>query len=208
MPHSFDPFPTPYRLFFTVVEPAVTLGGVVYAVFSPLEYHQNLIPPTTAPIPLDVHPASIMAVRQLGSCPFAVPLSSNRALTITRRLLPLRAPRHLPSPSDRLLPTSSSSPPRENYQILPRLPRHRRLHPHRASLLLRLTAANPPGRASLSTTSASQARSTIRTGTRSSWESASSLSVGGEELADERSQLRDYGWAVPRSLALVRWDRA
>jgi hypothetical protein len=68
-PH-FNPFPLPYHAFFTIVEPAFTVGGVIYSVFSPLDYHQHLLPFTVAPMPLasEVHQASIMGVRQLGSC--------------------------------------------------------------------------------------------------------------------------------------------
>lgn len=44
----------------------------MYAVFSPVEYHQGLIPPSVV-LPQavgEVHPSTVMAVRQLGSCQF------------------------------------------------------------------------------------------------------------------------------------------
>lgn len=49
---------------------ALTVGGVIYAVFKPVEYHQGLIPPSVVAPELAerVHPSTIMAVRQLGSC--------------------------------------------------------------------------------------------------------------------------------------------
>jgi len=53
-----------------LVRRALTLGGVAYAVFKPVEYHQGLIPPSVvAPqAGKEVHPSTVMAVRQLGSC--------------------------------------------------------------------------------------------------------------------------------------------
>ncbi|ORY67952.1 hypothetical protein BCR35DRAFT_308325 [Leucosporidium creatinivorum] len=66
--HSADIFPQPYHIFFGFVEPALTIGGAVYASFAPLPYHQELVPTIVAARPLLVHPASLMAVRQLGSC--------------------------------------------------------------------------------------------------------------------------------------------
>lgn len=65
---SFDPFPPSYEFFFTTLEPALTFAGAVFAILSPVTYHQKLIPTAIAPLALDVHPASLMGVRQLGSC--------------------------------------------------------------------------------------------------------------------------------------------
>lgn len=85
---SFNPFPPAYQFFFCTVEvrsasplpsflqadrppphqPALTIGGVLFSVFAPLKYHQDLIPTSVASTPSNVHPASLMAVRQLGSC--------------------------------------------------------------------------------------------------------------------------------------------
>jgi hypothetical protein len=64
------PWPAPYRIFFTVFEPAVTLGGVVMSVFQPAAYHRDLIPLHIATPPKVAPTASIMAIRQLGSCTF------------------------------------------------------------------------------------------------------------------------------------------
>ncbi|KAM0753356.1 hypothetical protein T439DRAFT_323993 [Meredithblackwellia eburnea MCA 4105] len=71
---SFDPFPPAYKVFFATVEPLLTAIGVFKAVFTPLTYHKELIPPSVAAIPLNVHPASVMSVRQLGSCFFLLAL--------------------------------------------------------------------------------------------------------------------------------------
>ncbi|KAK4052487.1 hypothetical protein OIV83_002289 [Microbotryomycetes sp. JL201] len=64
--------PAPYRLFFTIVEPGLTVGGVVYAVLSPHDYLQQLVPasPTNSKLEnilVRDDQNAVMAVRQLGS---------------------------------------------------------------------------------------------------------------------------------------------
>lgn len=66
--HSSQILPWHYYHFFTFVEPALTIGGAVYAIFSPRRYHLELIPSLVMAGPITSHPASIMAIRQLGSC--------------------------------------------------------------------------------------------------------------------------------------------
>lgn len=98
--NSLNPLPASYHFFFTTVEPSVTspvprfplgeltltllrrcrlltLGGVWYAVATPREYHQGLIPSSVVrPQPVGlIHPSSVMAIRQLGSCQLRTPTS-------------------------------------------------------------------------------------------------------------------------------------
>ncbi|SCV71316.1 BQ2448_2904 [Microbotryum intermedium] len=65
-----------YFHFFTFVEPLLTIFGSIYATFSPLQYYTELVPIAVAspPLAINVHPAGIMAVRQLGSCFFLLAL--------------------------------------------------------------------------------------------------------------------------------------
>ncbi|GAA5992493.1 hypothetical protein JCM5350_003495 [Sporobolomyces pararoseus] len=69
---SSSPLPTPYFVFFSLVEPLLTYIGAAYAIFTPTEYFVSLFPPSLRPPPVlaSIHPASIMATRQLGSCYF------------------------------------------------------------------------------------------------------------------------------------------
>ncbi|GAA6048814.1 hypothetical protein JCM3770_003635 [Rhodotorula araucariae] len=67
---SRDPFPTPYFLFFAVVEPLLTIAGAAKAVLFPAYFHSTLFPLTLGVPPLDptaAHAATVMAVRQLGN---------------------------------------------------------------------------------------------------------------------------------------------
>lgn len=67
-----DPLPFPFDIFFTIVEPALTIGGAIWAWFGPVNYHESLIPETVVPKPstmgVDPHTSTVMAVRQLGNC--------------------------------------------------------------------------------------------------------------------------------------------
>ncbi|GAA5912758.1 uncharacterized protein JCM6883_006224 [Sporobolomyces salmoneus] len=84
-----DPLPTPYFLFFSVVEPFLTYLGAAYAVFTPVEYFVALYPPLlkAPPVGSKVHPASVMATRQLGSCFFLFALMGSIMLPRVRNLL-------------------------------------------------------------------------------------------------------------------------
>ncbi|GAA5832803.1 hypothetical protein JCM11251_005770 [Rhodosporidiobolus azoricus] len=64
---GFDPLPRPYFLFFTLVEPFLTILGSLYAIFLPHTYYPSLHPSFAAP---PTSPPAIMAIRQLGSCFF------------------------------------------------------------------------------------------------------------------------------------------
>lgn len=75
---SLGVFPWYYHAFFTLVEPALTLGGAAWAIFSPDDYHRELIPVAVAAKPSLIHPSSVMAVRQLGSCESSARLAWNR----------------------------------------------------------------------------------------------------------------------------------
>ena len=63
------------------------VAGVIFAVFDPLKYHKDLIPISVARTPVDVHPASLMAVRQLGSCFFLLALFATFLLRAIHRNL-------------------------------------------------------------------------------------------------------------------------
>ncbi|KAM0790580.1 hypothetical protein ACM66B_004447 [Microbotryomycetes sp. NB124-2] len=77
MAHS-SVLPKPYRLFFTVMEPALTVGGVVYSVLTPRQYLQDLVPKAVAGTRMreviKESQSAVMAVRQLGSCFFLLAL--------------------------------------------------------------------------------------------------------------------------------------
>ncbi|KAK4057019.1 hypothetical protein OIO90_001919 [Microbotryomycetes sp. JL221] len=82
---SLSVLPPPYYVFFTLVEPGLTVGGVVYAVFQPVAYLDSLVPPSTPLLQTGSHVIdkvfkphatqnAIMATRQLGSCFFLLAL--------------------------------------------------------------------------------------------------------------------------------------
>ncbi|BGP42107.1 hypothetical protein JCM10450v2_006193 [Rhodotorula kratochvilovae] len=92
-----DPFPTPYFLFFAVLEPLLTLIGAAKAALFPAHFHSTLIPLTLGAPPLDpkaAHAATIMAVRQLGNTYGLVALIGAVLLPTLRRTLTDR-PREL-----------------------------------------------------------------------------------------------------------------
>ncbi|GAA5886856.1 hypothetical protein JCM16303_006735 [Sporobolomyces ruberrimus] len=84
-----DPLPRPYFLFFSLVEPLLTYIGSIYATLSPSTYFTSLYPPSLYPPPLvhAIHPASIMATRQLGSCFFLFALMGSIMLPRVRNVL-------------------------------------------------------------------------------------------------------------------------
>ncbi|BGP18424.1 hypothetical protein JCM10213_001671 [Rhodosporidiobolus nylandii] len=83
--HPLDPLPRSYFLFFTVLEPFLTILGSLYAIFRPATYFSSLFPPTLAPPPMEDHPASLMAVRQLGSCFFLFAILGATLLRVVNR---------------------------------------------------------------------------------------------------------------------------
>ncbi|GAA5937534.1 hypothetical protein JCM1841_000210 [Sporobolomyces salmonicolor] len=87
-----SPLPTPYYLFFSLLEPFLTYCGAAYAIFTPLPYFVSLFPASIIPAPLikAVHPASIMATRQLGSCFFLFALMGSIMLPRVRKALEAR----------------------------------------------------------------------------------------------------------------------
>ncbi|GAA5961451.1 hypothetical protein JCM3765_003585 [Sporobolomyces pararoseus] len=86
---SNSPLPTPYFVFFSVVEPLLTYIGAAYAIFTPSEYFISLFPPSLRlpPVLSSIHPASIMATRQLGSCFFLFALMGSCMLPRVRNVL-------------------------------------------------------------------------------------------------------------------------
>ncbi|BGP26530.1 hypothetical protein JCM10295v2_005483 [Rhodotorula toruloides] len=85
----FDPLPSPYFLFFSVVEPLFTFAGAAYAIFTPLPYYVALYPASllAPPNPKTTHVAATMVVRQLGSCFFLFALMGCVLLPAMRRML-------------------------------------------------------------------------------------------------------------------------
>ncbi|BGP02107.1 hypothetical protein NBRC10513v2_005755 [Rhodotorula toruloides] len=85
----FDPLPSPYFLFFSVLEPLLTFAGAAYAIFTPLPYYIALYPPSllAPPTAKSTHVAAIMVVRQLGSCFFLFALMGCVLLPAMRRTL-------------------------------------------------------------------------------------------------------------------------
>ncbi|GAA5847655.1 hypothetical protein JCM3766R1_002440 [Sporobolomyces carnicolor] len=83
---SNDPLPRAYFLFFAVVEPVLTYIGAAYAALTPVEYFVALFPPSLKRPPLAsaLHPASVMATRQLGSCFFLFALFGSVLLPTIR----------------------------------------------------------------------------------------------------------------------------
>ncbi|BGP34140.1 hypothetical protein JCM10296v2_005955 [Rhodotorula toruloides] len=86
---SFDPLPSPYFLFFSVLEPLLTFAGAAYAIFTPLPYYIALYPPSllAPPTAKSTHVAATMVVRQLGSCFFLFALMGCVLLPAMRRTL-------------------------------------------------------------------------------------------------------------------------
>lgn len=84
-----DVLPTPYYVFFSIVEPLLTYLGAAYAIFTPSEYFVSLFPPSLQIPPklAAIHPASIMATRQLGSCFLLFALMGSILLPRVRNVL-------------------------------------------------------------------------------------------------------------------------
>ncbi|BGO93698.1 hypothetical protein NBRC10512_006579 [Rhodotorula toruloides] len=86
---SFDPLPSPYFLFFSILEPLLTFAGAAYAIFTPLPYYIALYPPSllAPPTAKSTHVAATMIVRQLGSCFFLFAMMGCVLLPAMRRTL-------------------------------------------------------------------------------------------------------------------------
>ncbi|GAA6026028.1 hypothetical protein JCM11491_000361 [Sporobolomyces phaffii] len=82
-----DPLPRPYFVFFSVIEPALTYAGAIYAVVAPRVYFSSLFPRSLASVPSIAHPAGVMATRQLGSCFFLFALFGSVLLPQMRTVL-------------------------------------------------------------------------------------------------------------------------
>ncbi|GAA5926123.1 uncharacterized protein JCM15063_000191 [Sporobolomyces koalae] len=88
MSNISDPLPRPYFLFFSILEPALTYIGAAYAVLTPSSYFSDLFPLSLAPRALvPLHPAAVMATRQLGSCFFLFALMGSFLLPRMRTVL-------------------------------------------------------------------------------------------------------------------------
>ncbi|GAA6012309.1 hypothetical protein JCM10207_002797 [Rhodosporidiobolus poonsookiae] len=90
---TWTPLPTPYYLFFTLLEPVLTLIGAWLAISSPSSYFLSLYPPNVLPPAFsavkeaDLHPAAPMQTRQLGSCFFLFALMGLVVLPRVERVL-------------------------------------------------------------------------------------------------------------------------
>ncbi|POY71622.1 hypothetical protein BMF94_5315 [Rhodotorula taiwanensis] len=86
--HS-DPLPKAYYLFFAVIEPLLTFAGAGRAYFDSARYFVELYPEdlVIAPKLASLHPAALMAVRQLGSCFFLFAMMACVLLPAMRRTL-------------------------------------------------------------------------------------------------------------------------
>jgi hypothetical protein len=69
------PLPPIYYHYFLTIEPALTLIAAAYSIFGTSTYFKSLIPSSDLyPAPTEFHPATSMAIRQLGSCYFLLGL--------------------------------------------------------------------------------------------------------------------------------------
>ncbi|GAA5913429.1 hypothetical protein JCM6882_001959 [Rhodosporidiobolus microsporus] len=94
-PPALDPLPRPYFLFFTLLEPFLTILGSLYATFLPRTYFSSLFPSSltalddkpSLPLPVPLHPAAEMATRQLGSCFFLFAIMGAVMLPVVEKSL-------------------------------------------------------------------------------------------------------------------------
>jgi hypothetical protein len=69
------PLPPIYYHYFLTIEPALTLIAAAYSICLTSTYFNSLIPSSDLyPAPTEFHPATSMAIRQLGSCYFLLGL--------------------------------------------------------------------------------------------------------------------------------------
>lgn len=72
--------PPTYHFLFATLEPIITVGGVLLAIVTPGFFHKTLIPSSVAPKPTEAHLATLLSIRQLGSCAFWGCFESNSRL--------------------------------------------------------------------------------------------------------------------------------